>query len=203
MKRLIKFLKTTLVGGLLFLVPIVALVIILGKALALAHKFMDPLTTYLPPEGVFGLHLPMLLAIGVLVLFCFLAGFFARTKLAQKLNQGVETAVLSKVPGYELMKSVSNSMLGVEKQGSYPVVLVRFDDTLQLGLQTGTFDHGLVSVFIPDSPNPQSGAVHFMTADRIKPAGIPLSAALKILQQYGAGAGALPRDLVLETPPAK
>jgi uncharacterized membrane protein len=63
MKRLLKFLRTTLVGGLLFLVPIIVLVVILGKALALAHQLVDPLAEHLPVHSVIGLRTPMLLAI--------------------------------------------------------------------------------------------------------------------------------------------
>ena len=85
MKFSLPFLRTTLMGGLLFLVPIIVVVIVLSKALALAHKFMDPLAARIPVESVMGLRTPMLLAIGVIVLFCFFAGLFARTALAQKI----------------------------------------------------------------------------------------------------------------------
>ena len=43
MKKFGHFLRTTLVGGILFLVPIVVLIIVLSKALAIAHKLVDPI----------------------------------------------------------------------------------------------------------------------------------------------------------------
>src|ERR1039458_4612016 len=98
MKRLLQFLRTTLVGGLLFLVPIVVLVIALGKALAVVHKIVDPLAEHLLVHSIIGLRTPMLLALGVIVAFCFLAGFFARTVLAQKLVRRLESSLLSNVP---------------------------------------------------------------------------------------------------------
>jgi hypothetical protein len=48
MKPIFRFLRTTLLGGILFLVPIIALVIVLGKALMLPHKFVDPLAARIP-----------------------------------------------------------------------------------------------------------------------------------------------------------
>ena len=99
MKRILQFLRTTLVGGLLFLVPIMVLVVVLGKALALAHKLVDPLAEHLPVHSVIGLRTPILLAIAIIVLFCFLAGLLARKALAKKLVRGLETAVLANVPG--------------------------------------------------------------------------------------------------------
>ena len=195
MKKLLQFVRTTLVGGLLFLVPIVVLVMILGKALAVAHKLADPLAARFPVESVVGVRTPLLLAIVLLVFFCFLAGFLARAALARKMVRGLEAAVLSKVPGYALLKSVSESLLGVEPQGAFPVVLARLDDTWQIGLRVEELDNGLVAVFVPDAPNPQSGAVVFLTPDQFKPTDIPLAAALKCLKHHGAGSNALLRGL--------
>ena len=198
MKRIPKFLRTTLVGGLLFLVPIVVLVIVLGKALAVVHQVVAPLVEHLPVHSIIGLRTPMLLALGVIVAFCFLAGFFARTVLAQKLVRQLESSVLSNVPGYQLLKGMGESMLGVEKQGAYPVVLARFDDAWQIGFQVEVLENGLVAVFIPDAPNPQSGSVHLLTTDRITPANVPPATALKCLQRLGAGSNALLRGTAVQ-----
>jgi uncharacterized membrane protein len=197
MRNILQFVRTTLVGGLLFLVPIVVLVIVLGKALALVHQVVDPLAEHIPVHSVIGLRTPMLLAIGAIVLFCFLAGFFARTAAAKKVVSRLETTVLSNVPGYEFLKGMGESMLGVEKQGAYPVVLVRFDDAWQLGFQVEVIENGLVAVFVPDAPNAHSGAVYFMTPDRITPANIPLAATLKCLNRLGAGSNPLLRGVSL------
>ena len=198
MKNILQFLRTTLAGGILFLVPIVVLVIVLGKALALTHKFVDPLAKRIPVESVIGLQTPMLLGVGVIVLFCFLAGFFARMALAQKIVSGLEAAVLSNVPGYEFLKGVGQSVLGIQPAEAYPVVLARFDDAWQIGFQVEALENGLVAVFVPDAPNAHSGAVYFMTPDRITPANIPLAATLKCLKRLGAGSNPLLRGVSLE-----
>jgi uncharacterized membrane protein len=197
MKRMLKFLRTTLVGGLLFLVPIMVLVIILEKALALVHKFVDPLAEHIPVHSIIGLRTPMLLAIGVIVLFCFLAGFFARTALAQKIVNGLETAVLSNVPGYEFLKGVGESMLGVEKQTGHQPVLARIEDAWQIAFLVERLEGGHVAVFVPGAPNPQSGSVYFMTQDRIKALDFPAAGALKCLKRMGAGSNTLLRGVSL------
>ena len=199
MKNLLQFVRTTLVGGILFLLPVIVLVIILGKALEVAHQLIDPLAARLPVESVIGLRTQALLAVALIVLFSFFAGLLARTVLARKTVQGLEAAVLSKVPGYALFKSVSESLLGVESQGAYPVVLARLDDTWQIGLRVEELENGLVAVFIPDAPNPQSGTIVFLTPDQFKPANIPLAAALKCLKHHGCGSNALLRGLHLPT----
>ena len=203
MKRIFKFLRTTLVGGLLFLAPIVVLIILLGKALALTHKFVDPLAARLPVQSIIGLRTPMLLAVALIVLFCFLAGLFARTAFAKRVVNDLETMVLSNLPGYEFLKGMGVSILGVENKGAYPVVLARFDDAWQIGFRVEGLENGLVAVFVPDAPNPQSGAVYFMTSDRVKSAGISTAATLKCLKRLGVGSDALLRGLTGGTESAK
>jgi len=74
------------------------------------------------------------------VLFCFLAGVFARTKLARKLVSGLESKVLFNLPGYEFFKAVGESILGVEADAQQ-VVLARFDDYWQGGFPLGRLRH--------------------------------------------------------------
>ena len=197
MKRILQFLRTTLVGGLLFLVPIVVLVVVLGKALALAHKVVDPLAEHIPIHSVIGLRTPMLLAIVLIALFCSLAGILARTPFAKRIVRSLETAVLVNVPGYEFLKSMGEGMLGVEKQTGHQPVLARIEDAWQIAFLVERLADGHVAVFVPGAPNPLSGSVYFLTPDRIKVVDIPASGAMKCLRRVGAGSNALLRGVSL------
>lgn len=191
MKFILPYLRTTLIGGLLFLVPVVVVVAVFAKALALTHKLMDPLAEHIPVESIMGLRTPIVLAIVVVVFFCFVTGLFARTALARKLVLGLEEAVLSKIPGYEMLKSTGESILGVEDQEAHPVVLARFDDAWQIGLRIEELQNGLLTVYIPGAPDARSGSVFFMTPDRVVPTEVPIAATLKCLRGLGAGASGL------------
>ena len=120
MENLLHFLRKTFVSGLLFFVPFVALIIILGQAFEMAQKFMDPVAKLTPAHPVFGLEMRVLLAVGLLVLLCFLAGLFAQTTRAEKFVGRLERAILSKAPGYEYFKSEIESSLGDEEHVKYP-----------------------------------------------------------------------------------
>ena len=184
---MLKFLKTTLVGGVVFLIPVVIFVVLMGKALGIAHGLVDPLAKHLPIESVGGLRMARILAVVLVVVVCFAAGLAARTSLARKLVIALEGTVLSRVPGYELVKSFSLGLLGVEEQQMFPPVLVRFDEAWQMGFQVEVLDGGMATVFVPDAPNPQSGSIFFVTADRVRPAGISFAAAMKCLKRAGVG----------------
>jgi uncharacterized membrane protein len=188
---MLRFIRTSLIGGILFLLPIVVVAIIAGKALAIARKIVGPLAKHLPFESAIGLDTPLILAIALLVLFCFLAGVFARTALAKKAITWLETTVLSNLPGYEFIKNLSGNLLGDETKQTYPVVLARIEDAWQLAFLMERMEGGQVAVFVPGVPSPQSGSVYFMTEDRIQLVDIPSAAAMKCLKRYGLGANAL------------
>jgi uncharacterized membrane protein len=202
MNRMLRFFRTTIAGGILFLVPIVVLLIILGKALALAHRVAVPLAERIPAQSFLGLPMPRLLAIVLIVAFCFLAGVLARTSLAKKIVEGLEASLLSNLPGYEFFKGMGENILGAEKQAAYPVVLVRFDDSWQLAFRIEVLGNGLVAVFIPGAPSPQSGAVCLMSPDRITPVEVPPAAMMKCMRRLGVGTEALLRGLPIEAGPS-
>src|SRR2546422_11318885 len=103
MKGFLHFLRTTLVGGILFLVPIVVLMIVLGKALAIAHKLADPIAARLPFESLIGLRTPHVFAIALLVIFCFVAGLFSRAAPAKRGGGWLWFSVRSERTGFQLL----------------------------------------------------------------------------------------------------
>jgi uncharacterized membrane protein len=131
------------------------------------------------------------LAIALVALVCFLAGFVARTVTAQRVIDALESSVLSKIPAYDYLKQESASALGVAEIAELPVVFVPMEGGWQLGVQTEALSSGLVSIFVPGAPNPHSGSVFFFSTDNVRPAGVKLAAGLNCLRRCGAGASAL------------
>ena len=193
MEAILRFVRTTLVGGVLFLVPIVVLVVILGKAIAIARMLADPLAKMLGVESVIGLHTPVLLAAALVVAACFLAGLAARTTLGRRTVGGLEGAVLSKIPGYGLLKGLSQSVLGAEGTESFPVVLVRLDDASQVGWQIETLEDGRAAVYLPGAPDPRSGSVLYVAAERVQPLDATLASAYTCMRKFGSGSKELLR----------
>ena len=173
--------------------PVVALVFILEKAVVLAHALVHPIATHLPFKSILGLETPVFLAIGVVVLFCFLTGLLAKARFAQRSVVWLENTVLSFIPGYEFIKSMATMTVG-QKDTLRQVVLVRIEDALQIGFIVERRDDGRAVVFVPDAPNPRSGAIYLMTDDRFKPIDIPPAAAMKCLRRHGSGAAVLLRS---------
>jgi uncharacterized membrane protein len=191
MKTLTQFVRTTIVGGLFFLAPIVVLIVILAKALDFAKKSLNAVFVYIPAASELSAGAATVLSVTIVTLVCLLAGLVAHTVIAQRLINLLESSLLSKIPGYDYLKQESASALGVAEIAELPVVFVPMEGGWQLGVQTEALSGGLVSIFVPGAPDPHSGSVFFFSKDNVRPAGIKLAVALNCLRRCGAGASAL------------
>jgi uncharacterized membrane protein len=191
MKTLTQFIRTTLVGGLFFLAPIVVLIVILAKAFDFAQKSLNAVFVHIPAASELSPGTATVLSVTIIALVCLLAGLVAHTVIAQRLVNLLESSLLSKIPGYDYLKQESASALGVAEIAELPVVFVPMEGGWQLGVQTEALSGGLVSIFVPGAPDPHSGSVFFFSKDNVRPAGIKLAVALNCLRRCGAGASAL------------
>jgi len=191
MKTIAQFVRTTILGGVFFLAPIVVLIVILAKAFDYAKKGLNVVLVHIPAVSDLSAGAATALAVVVVALVCFLAGLVARTMAAQRVIDALESSVLSKIPAYDYLKQESASALGVAEIAEHPVVFVPMEGGWQLGVQTEALSGGLVSVFVPGAPDPHSGSVFFFSKDNVRPAGVKLAAGLNCLRRCGAGASAL------------
>lgn len=189
---MLQFIRTTLVGGFVFLLPIGILAFFVGKIIAITRKVIEPLSRQLPFEAVAGVRSTILLALALIIVLSFLAGFLARTRPAKLLTRQLEEKLIGRIPAYGLLKSMSADLAGEGNATKHPVVLVNFDDVRQLAIKMGETAGGReVIVFVPDSPAPQTGAVMIVEAGRIQVTDIPVSKAFVALSSRGMGLGEL------------
>jgi uncharacterized membrane protein len=191
MKALGEFIRTTLIGGILFLLPIVVLIVVLGKAQDISSRIVAPVAQRMPVPSVGGVAVAKILAIAVIALFCLFAGLFARTRLAKRSVGWLERGLLSKVPGYDFFKAVSESMVGFEAEHEQEVVLVRVEEALQIGFLMERVENDHFAVFVPGAPSIWSGSVYFMTEERFQRIHISRAEAMKCLGQLGEGTNQL------------
>ena len=182
-----QFVKTTIVGGIVFLVPIVVLVAVIGKALEVTGALAAPLAAGLPIQSVGAVAVSHLLALVILVLICFVAGLLARTAAAKLLVETLETRFLSKLPPYALLKTKTQSLLSPEDVEGMTPVAVRFDDSWQIAFEIERVQGEKVALFLPGAPDPWAGTVCVVTADRVTPLDVSIPFVAKLAKRLGRG----------------
>jgi len=187
MKSIIKVIKATFLGGILFLVPLVVLLIILEKGYEILKKITLPLVSNLPRVHFLGLAIQELVGIAIILIICLIAGIIAKTRGAKKLIQKIEDRILSFIPGYSFMKNMNESMIGIESNENLKVILVPTDAGLQFAFLIEEINENNFAVFIPDAPNPRSGSVVFVEKKDITEIGISQKQAMSCIRKLGYG----------------
>jgi uncharacterized membrane protein len=199
MSTIWKYLRTTLVGGLLFLLPAVIIVVVAQKAFQLAMKVLQPLVAALPEELAIGTLAPYITVILALVLVCFVAGLVARSATGSRFSHTVENLILGKLPGYTFIRSMFAGTSPVDTP--VEVALVEMEGMFVIAFVMERLTNGFVTVFIPSAPTPHAGAVYFARAEQLRVINIGLAEAMHFISKLGLGAGkALEKSLVLPKP---
>ena len=151
MQGIYRFLRSTILGGLVVLVPLIAAAALVIWAVGIAFKAITPIFAWLPDTSVGGVSLTLLTVVLGVVVCCFLAGLLAETAIVRGLGQRAEWLAQS-IPGYALMKNVGANLVGIDAKRPVRTVAVRFEASTQLGFLMDSLDDGRHVVFIPGVP---------------------------------------------------
>lgn len=188
MKPLMHFIKTTLIGGLLIVLPTWISVLLLLKALSMLEVFTKPVVQELPKQA----HHPRVVALLLLLLGCFLLGLLLRTAIGRWVRGIVERTLLERLPGYRIVRGLTSDLAAAPTQPhQLPVALVELEDGLCPALVVEHHPDGRVTVFVPSSPTPLAGAIYILPPQRVHLVDVSLMTMMKCVSKWGAGSGEL------------
>lgn len=201
MKSITRLLKSTLIGGVFFLVPLVLLIIILSKAHQIMLKVAQPLSNVIPLDKIGGVAISNILVIVLLLLVCLLAGLLATRPRFKAFQQYLEEKILGPIPGYRVIKAYLNSLEIYETSGEkMDPVLVDLGRYQKLGFEVERTARDRVVVFLPDAPGFITGVVVVVSAQQVSRLNVPLPRLKDSLEQFGFGASELINTAKNEVP---
>jgi uncharacterized membrane protein len=185
MKALAEFIKTTVIGGFLVILPIYVSLLLIAKGVRVILTFIKPITGWIPVS----LGLRHLLAFLLLGLACFLTGLIVRTGLGGRAKKALDRALLQKLPGYSLARGLVEHLAGHDEGLSFTPALAEIEEALVPALIIEELPDGSYTVLVPSVPTPMAGAIYVLSRDRVHPVDVPLAAALRVFSRWGAGTG--------------
>jgi uncharacterized membrane protein len=179
-----ELLKTTIIGGASFLLPVAIIIFILSYALRLVRRIAEPISHNLHLDHLVGAGIGTvtILSIAVLVLICFAAGVIARTAAGRRITRWSESSFLGRFPHYQVLKSVAEGLAHIENTSGLKPALINIEGGWQIGYLLEQLDKDWVVVFLPQAPSPMSGNVMYMPADRVRPLDITMVQAVSIVK---------------------
>lgn len=185
-----KFILTTVLGGVLFLIPFVLVVVLLGKGFMIMRTIAEKVNMFLPLDSVADLPIVDVLAVLFLISCCFIAGLVARSSWARDLRNRVDDLLLQLVPGYAWIKGMTGSVSKEEAAAGFKPVWIRLDDQYQVGFEVERCEGDLVAVFLPGAPDPRTGTLSYVESDRIEDLDSSFNDVSKNFRRLGMGSAA-------------
>lgn len=193
------FLRKSLFGGIVVLLPLIILGWILKSAFYFVTNVIQPLTDYVSSHY----HFPELAADAIVVILifvaCFSVGTIVSTGLGKWLHHHFDQYLVKLAPGYRLIKEIVGQFFGDSNSSPFSkgeVARVQlFGEqcpTTVTALVTSKHEDGTVTIFMPTGPNPTSGNIYHVPAKLVQfcPE-ISVESMMKSIIACGAGSSEL------------
>lgn len=184
--------KTTALGGLLFLVPIVVIGIALGYVYSMAAGSYHHLKPWIPFDSATGITVVFCLATLGLLLACFVCGLIAQRAIGRHFTQTVEQQLVKVYPKYAIYKDLLAGKLGGDDNvPSLRPVLVRKEGLLHLAFEADRLSSGLVVIYFPGAPDAWTGSIALVAAAQVQRINLPFSQMIGMCEHLGRQSSSL------------
>jgi uncharacterized membrane protein len=150
----------------------------------LVRPFAALLPDWIPAEDFFSLLLVLTI--------CFFVGVAVRTQKGRAVRERLEKAFFGRLPGYGLLRSLTQRLAGDSAESAWMPVLVDLEDALVPAFIIEELDDGRFTVFVPSVPTPLAGAVYVLRPERVHILDVPFTQAVRSISRWGSGS----KDLV-------
>jgi len=191
-KSFISFLKTTILGGLLVIIPVFLVYMVLGEVVDTLIAVVQPVIEMFPGDWVLSEREARFLALGLLLALCFLTGLATRTRMGISAGKWMERTVLQRVPGYKMARTLTKQFAGSEEASDFAPAVMRFgDEDLVLAYIIEEHANGYFTLLLPGSPVGTAGGLRYVPGERVTRLKVPLGQVFNCVTQYGIGSGPL------------
>ena len=192
------FLKKTLIGGLVVLLPIGIVLFIARWLFAVITDLIQPLTDIITAHAM----VPEVVGDGVVMLLLlttsFLVGWLVTTGFGHWFHARFDHLLTKLTPGYRLIREIVLQFLGDDDSSPFSngeVALVKIfgsDNEVRITALVTSKSEEYYTIMLPTCPNPTSGLSYHVPRElvELRP-DIPVDAAMRTIIACGAGSAKL------------
>jgi len=188
MEKFKSFLKTSIIGGVVVILPMFIFIMVFKWLFGWVTDIIHPLTDVIVTKSNMSKLIADALVIAVILISCFIIGIIVKTKIGKFIHENLESRILKITPGYGTIKEIVMQLIG-KKFPFSSVALVRIfeNDTLVTGFVTDSHPDGSYTIFVPTAPNPTSGFIYHLKGEFVHHVDIPIEEAMRSVITCGAG----------------
>lgn len=195
MKKFNHFIKQSVIGGILVILPSVIIYFAFRWAFRTVTDIIEPITNPIvnrtnAPEIAVDLLVILLILVG-----CFFVGTLASTGVGKWLHLRFDKSLAMLAPGYNIIRDIIHQLLGDNENSPFrrgDVAIVQVMGGAMTGIVTSRHLNGHFTVFVPTGPNPTTGMIFHLPPEQVElMPGVKVEDALRTILSCGAGSAEL------------
>jgi len=198
-KNVVDFMKTTILGGLVAVVPIAVLIIALGVLFGILVDITTAMADVLPYGGVANTAIIFGIALVSLVAICFGAGLLVRTAFGSAFVEKMNDLLSKHLPLYKMVRNITHNAAGMKgREFDLALIDLHGSNSRVLGTVMEELPDGRVAAYIPLSPTLGVGQVYVLPRDSVEKMDVTIADFAGAISQWGVGTEKLFRPGQLE-----
>ena len=192
MEKFRNFIKTTVLGGLVVVLPVYLTYVLISWIYGLLSGVFQPLTRIVMEVSRLQRIVADVLAVAVILLAFFVIGLVVKTRFGKTSHQWIEKRILRVAPGYSLFRETIRQFLGQKRAPFSRVALVRLfeNSTMMTGFVTDEHEDGSYTVYVPSGLNPTTGLLYHLQKPFVHLVDVSVEETMRSI--IGCGAGSKP-----------
>ncbi|HMQ67756.1 MAG TPA: hypothetical protein PKA90_02430 [Ignavibacteria bacterium] len=194
MRSFLDYAKTTIYGGVLFLIPLTVIIYIVEDIYTSIYKIVAPVAVSVGVERLLGKLAVIIAVIFILLLICFLAGLIVKFGFAKKFHDKLDNIASTFIPGYKQMKTetikqVDKKLLDktVNIYDNWQTVMMKINLEWKIVFIVEENDNGFLTIFEPGAPDFLKGGTKIISKSDVSLIEIDKEKAISYLKKYGSG----------------
>jgi uncharacterized membrane protein len=189
MKTLSEFIKTSILGGLFVLLPLVLFYLLLSELLQVVVALATPIADLFPKGTFDAVKMPVVIGVILIVGASFVFGLALRSATLRRSGLWIERTVLGRLPLYSAVKSLARGLVGAKEDTAFRSALLHSPDgEREIVYVIEEHGDGQMTVLVPWAPASFAGSVKIVGSDRIEMLEASVGDASRVLGHWGVGA---------------
>lgn len=176
-----------ILGGVFFLLPLLAIIILVTRGVRLVVPLGQSLVEFFKIETLFGAATIGVFSVFILLLICYVSGLLVSRGFLRTWSSSVEEKLFLMFPNFQMVKYqlIKDADKFIDRH--WDAVLLEQEGSFKIAFITDTKapDEDIVTFFIPDAPRIDAGEVCYMAKNECSYHPIPMKTAMNALSHFG------------------
>lgn len=189
-----KIFQVFIIGCLFVVIPILVVVLLVGKAIQLLRPIGHIVTEFFNLQSFFGTAAVTIVCLIMIVLLCAFFGVLLQRGFIKVWSNTFEERLFYFLPTFQMLKYRVVKAEKYKERHFWKPILLKDGDFYNIALITDESSDTFLTVYIPDAPKMDAGEIRYMLKDDVEYHEITMKEAMNALHSFGKG---MPLDHIL------